>query len=193
MNNIIKNEIQSRFFRACKSGNIEVINLITSTSMMENPDYTLDYFTLSEGFRWACLYGQLPVVQYLLTSPKFAYHVDIHTKNDSGFMNACKAGQLDIIKYLVESHELKDHVNIHTQNNEGIYWAFQKKQQKILEYFIFELKMPLNKNIETYIEKNISDIYWANKIKQLFNSQAQYEQLHLKLANKSDEHSVIKI
>lgn len=190
--NSIKNNIEAKFISGCKTGNMEIVTIITSPGIMENEDYKLDYFSLSEGFRWACLYGHLPVVKYLL-SAEFKYHVDIHTKNDSGFINACKAGQLEIVRYLVESPDLKEHVSIYTQNQQAIFWAIQKKQQNILEYFIFELKMPLTKNIENYIEDNIEDIFWANKIKKLFNTQIQYEHLHLKLVNKEDEYKLAKI
>lgn len=191
--NSLKNEIEAKFINACKTGNMEVITIITSPQVMEHDEYKLDYFALSEGFRWACKEGHLSVVKYLLTDPEFKYHVDIHTKNDSGFLNACKDGQIEIVRYLIESPELKQHVNINTQNYQAVLWAIQKRQQHILEYFIFELKIPFNSYIENYINENVLDIHWANKIKKLFNSQIQYEQLHLKLANKEEEHKLAKI
>ena len=83
---------QKQFINACRNGNLTDITCLLQT-------YNINVHADNEcGFRWACRYGHLNLVQYLLENN---FNIDVHANDDEGFRWACWQGHLNVIKYLI--------------------------------------------------------------------------------------------
>jgi hypothetical protein len=86
---------------------------------------------------WACNYGDLKFVKYLLTSPELKEHADIDT---GGFgyalQHACAAGHLNIVKYLLTSPELKRHAKLNIGEIPPFYYACSSGQLEVVKYLL---------------------------------------------------------
>ena len=62
-----KEELNNQFINACKNDDLEIIQyLLARDELTEHADI---HAKDDEAFSWACRYGHLEVVKYLLTSP----------------------------------------------------------------------------------------------------------------------------
>ena len=83
---------QEQFYDACEANDLTVI-----VDLLNN--YNIDVHARCEyGFRLACAYGYLNVVQYLLEND---FNIDVHVDNELGFEWACINGHLNIAKYIL--------------------------------------------------------------------------------------------
>ena len=81
---------------------------------------------MNEGFIWACCYGHIDVVKYLVS-----LGVDIHTREEKGFRWACINGHIDVVKYLVSLD-----INIHARFKEGFRWACENRHIDVVRCLV---------------------------------------------------------
>ncbi len=77
------NEVDSGFFYACQSGNMELVEF----TMARGAKITY------QGLFWACSFGHLNIVEFFIANGAKDW--------DSGLPSACKSGNLAIVKLLI--------------------------------------------------------------------------------------------
>ena len=103
------------FIVACKENDLNTIQQMT---------HMVD---MNEGFIWACSYGHIDVVRYLVQNT----NINIHARDEEGFIWACKNGHIDVVKYLVPLG-----VDIHAQYEEGFIWACNNGHIDVVRYLV---------------------------------------------------------
>ena len=132
---------------------------------------------------YACRYGYLDIVQYLLTSPDLKKHVDIHYKSPSGWdalIFACCYSHLDIAQYLLTSPELKEHADIYHKDNDGdnaLMYACRYEYLDIIQYLIIDMNMKINKKTIKWLLGENEDKKIYNYVLKLIDSRDLYQQL----------------
>lgn len=135
----------------------EIIHICSSdnSNNLEKLQYLVIYSPLSINFdvhhhddillKTACKYGNINIVDFLLTSPLLEQHADINSNKDEALMIAIDYLDKNMISYLLTSKNLKKHSNIHN-NNDDIFKKISSKYyesslpdyKNLLEYLIFE-------------------------------------------------------
>lgn len=184
--------LETLFYNHCKNGDYEKMKKTLPIS--DGSSQT--YLTLNTGFRWACLYGHLPIVSYLLTSDDLPQKALIHSNNDSAINNAVKNGHIEVIDYLLFSPELINHIDLNKNILSCFEQAIVSQQRNVLEYFIFQLNLVIPETLKTVIDEKISsieDISWQGTVRNLFNTQTLYNQLQDKIKNKFNNAIIEKL
>ena len=185
----------TEFITACKNGNLyNILQLLAKTHIQIHFDH--DY-----GFRLACLYGHLHIVDYLvnLYTIKYDYNkIDIHAYSELGFRWACQNGHIHIIEYLINLYKIKNtnygKININSNpngNNSGFQFACKHGHKHVVKYLnnLYKINMDYDKiniNIKSdsklntrwafihgheYIIKYVINVYKYNHI---FNPHIKY-------------------
>ena len=147
---------------------------------------------------YACRYGYLDIVQYLLTSPDLKKHVDIHCKTPSGWdalIFACINGHLDIAQYLLTSPELKEHANIYHKNNDGdnaLMFACINGHLNIIQYLIIDMNMKKKKKTIKWLQGNNKDNMVYSNVLILIESRNYSRNLHQQLDNSINSENINK-
>lgn len=111
----------TRFFSACKSGNVEKVHLYIE----QGGDLTINN---NSGIRWASLYGRLETVKYLVE-----HGADVRAMDDSCVAWAARRGHLAVVKFLIEKG-----ANPHMYNDEALRWASTYGKFEIAKYLVAE-------------------------------------------------------
>ena len=143
------------------------------------------------GFSWACRYGNLEVVKYLLTSDELKEHANIHADNDYGFRGACENGHLEIVKYLLTSPELKEHADIHVRNDEGFKNACEQGHLEVIKCLIIDMNIDKTKHIEKYLNKK-TDNKTVQQAIELFNTKDLYQKLNENIKDNKEKVKKVK-
>lgn len=80
--------------------------------------------------------GDVDILKYLYTSPKFLKRPNITIDDSNALITACQEGHLDIIKYLLTSPDLNEHANIYAKNHASLNRAFRKGHLHVIEYLL---------------------------------------------------------
>lgn len=80
------------FFAACHNKQSETLMYLLQHISRERAKY----YTL--GFKWACVQGDIGIVEFLIDKPETA----VHSERDFAFKWVCQMGHIEIIKFLVE-------------------------------------------------------------------------------------------
>lgn len=121
------------FKNAIENGDIEKIKLLFSLNSINSSNMNIEN---GNALTYACLYGNLKIVKYLLNSPDFKECINIHAENDSALAAACQRGHLDIVKYLLSSPDLEDHADRNADNNFGLNLASGNNHLEIVKYLL---------------------------------------------------------
>lgn len=155
---LTEEEINSEFVKACKSGNLELVNfLLTSDKLPIKADI---HFNEDEGFRECCKNGFLEIVRFLLTDHQLKKTSNIHAKLDEGLRNACEKGHLNIVEYLLTSPALQGkQANIHALNDSPLENAAFYGHIEIVKFLtssknLKEKSYQVNHKTEAYIQAN---------------------------------------
>ena len=76
-----------QFIRHCENGDLDKIKKIIKTHKINI------HVNNEEGFQWACYYGHLPIIEYLINLYKINPDYDIiniHTENELAFRWTCE-------------------------------------------------------------------------------------------------------
>ena len=138
-----KEQWEDHFLEACQNGAIEDVRHLCQKKYLDLGWADIHAHD-EKGFRWACDYGQLEVIQYLLTSPELieAGHTfsDLHARNEEGFRWACSNGHLEVVKYLLTSPELIEaghsFANLHAIDEQGFRWACENGYLEVVKYLL---------------------------------------------------------
>ena len=106
------------FIVACKENDLNKIQ-----QMMHMVDISIN----EVGFKYACYYGHIDVVKYLVQN----IDIDVHARDEEGFRWACYYGHIDVVKYLVPLG-----VDIHAKNEYGLMWAWWNGHIDIVRYLV---------------------------------------------------------
>ena len=105
------------------------------TNLLNN--YNIDVHSDNEyGFRVACYYGHLNVVQYLLENN---FNIDVHANDDEGFRWACWQGHLNVIKYLITKTKMTNKMMTMLSNTE--YFDKLKKHACCVKVYNYDLRL----------------------------------------------------
>jgi hypothetical protein len=111
------------------------------------------------------MFGNLPEIKRLLTSPTLEIKANIHAFDEACLILACEKGNIEIIQYLLTSPELTEHAHLHAENYQPFKALCINTQLSAIQYLIFELDIPLAKEIEYYLNTNISDTSVRQEVK----------------------------
>ena len=136
---------QEKFYEACRIGNLTVI-----TNLLNNYNINVNAYS-EKGFRLACEYGQLNVVQYLLENNVY---INVHAENEYGFVLACWNGHLNVVQYLLENNF---NIDVHAENEHGFRSACYKGHLNVVKYLLEN-----NFNIDAHAD-NEHGFRWACK------------------------------
>jgi len=93
------------FNEACKRGCCNIIKLLVGVSC--KPD--LVYKSLEEeysGFHFACIRGQIPLIDILLSVDRSLIHTQSKILSWTGFQLACKDGVFKVVQHLISKMQL---------------------------------------------------------------------------------------
>lgn len=113
---------------------------------------------------WACVHGNLPLVQYLLTSPELKIRANIHNNNDEALLLACYHEHLDIVRYLLTSPELKEHANINADDDNIVVEVCRTDNIEVLQYILTSPEISKHANMNNKKRQNeaILEIVYHN-------------------------------
>ena len=106
------------FIVACKGNDLNKIKQMIQMIHMVD---------MNEGFRWACIFGHIDVVKYLVS-----LGVDIHAIEEEGFRWACHNGHIDVVRYLVQNTD----IDIHAKNEYSLMWAWWNGHIDVVRYLV---------------------------------------------------------
>ena len=126
MNGMTKSDVNAAFIEACGLGDSEIVRYFLSNSALLLAGLNADIHTGEDiAVRYACKYGRLEVLKYLLDSPDLVEHGNIHAKDDYAFRWACLNGHHDIVHYLIFDKGIKqtEHIDFFLNNPNEPYDA----------------------------------------------------------------------
>lgn len=109
---------------------------------------------LNEKLVSASFHNDLPLIKYLLTSPKLKQHAQINA--DSRFIaNICSHQDLNTLKYVLTSSELKEHANLNIDSERALCCAIYSVNIPMIKYLLNspELKKHSNLYADHYGDK----------------------------------------
>lgn len=143
---ITQTEVNTAFVQVCGTGNIELAHYFLTNEHLVAAGTNADIHTCDDiAVRYACKYGRLDMLKYLLESPDLKEHGNIHAKDDYAFRWACLNNHTDIVDYLVFEKNIpkSDGIYFFLNNPHEPYeakklaWdAFQKQAQKPKLYIV---------------------------------------------------------
>lgn len=198
--NIITNEkIMLRDMRdLIKQDLLNELKLYFVKSPLTNNEIYSDLqYNINEAFIFSCIHGNLPIIQYLLTSSELNIHADIHYKNDDSIFCALDNRHSQIVDYLSFSSELKEHLDIYVGLDdyfEELIENFYIKDENYsfgdvsapslneyvvdtINYLIYEYNISSTPHIVSLLGKHTKASYYEPAIKQL-NSNIVYNNYH---------------
>lgn len=144
---------------ACRDGDLEKVKSLLSKEVSENnPSHVYNICSIqNRAFEYACCYGHVDIVNYLLTNSNLTYHVDIHMGDDIGLRSASECIQLEMVKYLLTSPNLIEHAHIHADDDGAFKGACYNDDNELINYFIIDFQIKRTDAINIFI-KNASEI-----------------------------------
>ena len=115
---------RTAFIEACQEGQLEVVNLMVTTSKENGIDLNASDDKGCTGFWFACFEGHEEVVNLMLTS-SIEYDIDLNARNHygcTGLIVACDKGHTEIAKLMIENrtyNRTKYGINIQQKTNNG--------------------------------------------------------------------------
>jgi len=130
----IHSNYECAFRHACENGHLDVVKYLISLE----PDHgRIDIHTWDEGaFQLACRNGHLDVVKYLISLEPEHGRIDIHAYDDYAFRCACYDGHLDVVKYLISLEPSHESIDIHARNEWAFRWACYNGHLDVVKYLI---------------------------------------------------------
>ena len=120
----------------------------------------------------ACGWGNIDIVQFLLSSPYLKEHADINHKNNDGvnaLLIACSNGHLDIVQYLLTSLELTEYADIYHKDNCGwnsLMYASYNGYLDIVQYLVIDMNINIDKETMNWLQgKNDKKEVYENNLK----------------------------
>lgn len=148
-------DLNKKFIEACENGDLETVRHLLLKEGERADIHAKDGGGFEDGgFRWACEFGRLNIVQYLLTSPELEEHADIHACNNSALQMACGSGHMDIVQYLLTSPELKKHADI---QGDCFSLACMNGKVETVQYLL--TKIDLKERIDTHQMIKLGFVY----------------------------------
>ena len=106
----------------------------------KNTEYNLDIAGTYPGWpynnnypiRWACLYGKIDIVKYLMD--KWSHLIDITNDDNYAIRYACRNGHINLVVYLME--KWSNLIDISANNNNAICWACINNNIDIVKYLM---------------------------------------------------------
>ena len=109
---------QTAFMEQCMSGNLEMVEWIVQNSEAKEIDLNANFDGWT-GFRVACTFDQINIVEYLLNSDK---DIDWNAQDELGitaFIDACRSGHIEMVKLLLDNSNSKG-INLNAQAEDGV-------------------------------------------------------------------------
>lgn len=114
--------------KMCREGNLNLlIELLNSNKKIRE-------YVITDGFDQAIIYGQLNIIEYLLTVPNLK--TDIHYNNDYPIRISCHYGHLDSVKFLLTSPLLKEKSNLLANEGESFIWAAEGNHLPVVKFLL---------------------------------------------------------
>ena len=146
--------MEHTFIEFCKNGDINSIRTLINAHRINI------HMNNEIGFRCACYYGHLHIVEYLTNLYKINPNyniINIHADNESGFGSVCFNWRIDIVEYLINLHkENTDYmkINIHVNDEYIFRRAYIHGYIHIMKYLI-----NLYKNNVLHLDCSIINIH----------------------------------
>ena len=129
--NVLLKRWKGRLFQACNRGYIEVVTLLLDSTDQIN--LNARNTRGQTAFIMSCAYGQISIVQFLLSHPK----VEVNTHDNKGWTAlvwACAKNHKDVVKLLLDHSDRK--IDLNVRNDSGwtaFIWACQEGRKYVVK------------------------------------------------------------
>ena len=131
---------------------------------------------------YACIYGHLEIVKYLLLSPELKENSNINEIDIWGrniLFQACESKNLELVKYLLLNKELSFTPDLNLKNIKGhniLIHNCEVDNMEIVEFLIMDMNIKIDEETLCYLSNNKSKNECCNralnlvKVKELKNN-----------------------
>lgn len=128
--------LDEELIKAAFLGDVDVVDyLLTSDELSIHADIHTRNDDYDAVFQVACEHGNMPLVRYLLTSPKLTHSI-VLGQNKTAIIRACQYGHINVLQYLLTSSELTSHLDIKTIDSKALLYACQNQHFDLFKYLL---------------------------------------------------------